>query len=243
VIEADTQSMGNSKSTSFMVLHNPIPKSTASVSNAYGIPRYRCLEATIDFINRTILAMSEHVEQSRFLSAEQAKNIQSQFGTPVYVYDEKTLVEQATKALQFPNLYGINVRYAMKASPNAAILQLFSRLGLKFDASSGFEVRRAVIAGIPAQDISLSSQELPQDFKELIDMGIEFNACSLKQLETFGKLFNGGSCGVRFNPGQGSGGTGKTVSIRVGILSTLNYFVFDYRMSAVRRRRSAFGMS
>lgn len=129
------------------------------------------------------------------------------------MYDERTLVEQATKALQFPHLYGINVRYAMKASPNAAILQLFSRLGLKFDASSGFEVRRAVIAGIPAQDISLSSQELPQDFKELIEMGIEFNACSLKQLETFGKLFNGGSCGVRFNPGQGSGGTGKTVSI------------------------------
>jgi diaminopimelate decarboxylase len=41
-------------------------------------------------------------------------------------------------------------------------------------------------------------------------MGIEFNACSLKQLETFGKLFPGGSCGVRFNPGKGSGGTGKT---------------------------------
>ena len=39
---------------------------------------------------------------------------------------------------------------------------------------------------------------------------MEFNACSLNQLETFGKLFPGGKCGVRFNPGKGSGGTGKT---------------------------------
>ena len=44
-------------------------------------------------------------------------------------------------------------------------------------------------------------------------MGIEFNACSLTQLETFGKLFPGGKCGVRFNPGKGSGGTGKTVRL------------------------------
>ena len=39
---------------------------------------------------------------------------------------------------------------------------------------------------------------------------MEFNACSLNQLETFGKLFPGGKCGVRFNPGTGSGGNGKT---------------------------------
>lgn len=157
--------------------------------------------------------MSQVLEESRFLSVEQAKQVRAEFGTPAYVYDQRTLVEQATKALQFPNLFGLTVRFAMKASPNAAILQLFNRLGLKFDASSGFEVKRAIMAGISPQDISLSSQELPSDFKELIESGIEFNACSLKQLETFGSLFPGGSCGVRFNPGKGSGGTGKTVRI------------------------------
>lgn len=158
-------------------------------------------------------SQSETLEVSRFLTPTLAENIRQQYGTPVYVYDEKTLTNQALTALQFPNLYGLKVRYAMKASPNAAILQLFHRLGLNFDASSGFEVRRAILAGVSPQDISLSSQELPQDFKELIELGIEFNACSLKQLDTFGRLFPGGSCGVRFNPGKGSGGTGKTVKI------------------------------
>ena len=36
------------------------------------------------------------------------------------------------------------------------------------------------------------------------------NACSLSQLEAFGEAFPGGEIGLRFNPGLGSGGTGKT---------------------------------
>merc|ERR1740127_321772 len=36
------------------------------------------------------------------------------------------------------------------------------------------------------------------------------NACSLSQLRAFGEAFPGGEVGVRFNPGLGSGGTGKT---------------------------------
>ena len=150
------------------------------------------------------------LEQSKFINHSIAEKIRQSVQTPTFVYDENTLMSQAKKALAFPNEYGLTVRYAMKASPNKAILQLFSSMGLHFDASSGFEVHRAVKAGIPAEHMSLSSQEFPLDFKELYDMGIKFNACSLAQLESFGKLFPGGTCGLRFNPGKGSGGTGKT---------------------------------
>lgn len=38
------------------------------------------------------------------------------------------------------------------------------------------QVRRAVSAGIPAENISLSTQELPADFAELADMGVAINA-------------------------------------------------------------------
>jgi diaminopimelate decarboxylase len=144
------------------------------------------------------------------LSYDLAQRIRQEHQTPVFVYDEKMLKTQAAATLAFPNPYGITVRFAMKACPNAAILQLFSGMGLHFDLSSGFEVHRAMIAGIAADKLSLSSQELPTDFKELFERGIKFNACSLHQLETFGKLFPGKACGVRFNPGTGSGGTGKT---------------------------------
>ena len=150
------------------------------------------------------------LETSRFLNLEKAKKIASIEQTPIYVYDENTLRNQASNTLNFPNEYGLTVRFAMKACPNAAIIQLFYSMGINFDTSSGYECERAMKAGIPANAMSLSSQELPLNFGELINKGIEFNACSLAQLETFGKLFPGGSCGIRFNPGTGSGGTGKT---------------------------------
>ena len=93
----------------------------------------------------------------------------------------------------------------MKAAPNAAILGLFDQQGLQIDASSGYEVRRALAAGIAVEKISLSTQELPHDFAELVQLGIEINACSLNQLQRFGQAFPGGRIGLRFNPGSGSG--------------------------------------
>jgi diaminopimelate decarboxylase len=157
------------------------------------------------------ISMSGAIEVAKFLDLKTATEIKSKYDTPIYVYDEKALISQANKALSFPNNYGLKVRYAMKACPNAAILNILASLGVNLDASSGYEVERAIKAGISPSSISLSSQELPHNFKDLIELGIDFNACSLNQLETFGKLFSGKSCGVRFNPGKGSGGTGKTV--------------------------------
>lgn len=150
--------------------------------------------------------MSEHP----FISSEKANELAEKFGTPIYVYDEKTLRGNAAACLAFPNAFGLTVRFAMKACPTAAVLRLFLSLGLHFDASSVHEVRRAMLAGVPAEKISLSTQELPEDFADVIRLGIKFNACSLNQLERYGNAFPGTKVGVRFNPGMGSGGTGKT---------------------------------
>ena len=158
-------------------------------------------------------AMMAAPESLRFMSQDQARSIAAEHGTPVFVYDEASLKRQANAALAFPNAYGLTVRFAMKALPNAAVLQTFDRLGLHVDASSGFEVRRAVAAGVSADRISLSSQETPEDLDELLALGIKFNACSLRQLRRYGELRKGDrsdQLGVRFNPGLGSGGTGKT---------------------------------
>jgi len=151
-------------------------------------------------------------EKLQFLTPVLAEELRQTFGTPAYIYDEHTLKAQATKALSFPNAFGLTVRYAMKASPNAAILRIFDACGLHFDASSGWECDRALNAGIRGEKISLSTQEMPSkaDFTRLREKGIHFNACSLSQLEMFGSLYPGGSLGIRFNPGLGSGGTSKT---------------------------------
>lgn len=153
--------------------------------------------------------MAELLEP-RFLNKTTAERVRQQFGTPAYVYDLKTLKANAAAALAFPNAFGLTVRYAMKASPNGALLRLFSDAGLHIDASSGHEVHRAMRVGIPAEKISLSSQELPEDFAELYQKGMRLNACSLRQLERFGERFPGSEVGLRFNPGAGSGGNNRT---------------------------------
>lgn len=151
-----------------------------------------------------------NIEKANFLTRQKAFEIAQKFSTPCYVYDEASLIAQAKKALAFPNAFGITVRYAMKAASNKNILKLFNTLGLKIDASSAYEVKRAILAGIKGEDISLSSQQLPDNLKEIIEAGVKYNACSLHQLESYGKLFPNSDVGVRINPGLGSGGTKRT---------------------------------
>lgn len=149
-------------------------------------------------------------DKLNFLTPEIIKDVMQKWGTPVFVYSEKILKEQASKALSFSAPYGLTVRYAMKANPNRAIVRVFKDMGIKIDASSGFEAERAIIAGIKPEDISITAQEIPKNLADLVNKGVWFNACSLHQLETFGKLLPGQEVGVRINPGLGSGHSNKT---------------------------------
>lgn len=149
-------------------------------------------------------------EKLRFLTPEKCFAVREQFGTPCYVYDEASLRSRAEKALSFPNAYGLHARFAMKAAPNAAILKIFHELGMWIDASSGFEVARALAAGFEPEKICISAQELPPNIGTYIDRGVQVNACSMTQLRTIGKVRPGVEVGLRFNPGLGSGGTSKT---------------------------------
>ena len=90
------------------------------------------------------------------------------------------------------------------------MLRVFDREGLHLDASSGHEVERAMRAGIGTEKVSLSTQELPEDFASLAREGVKINLCSLSQLERFAEQLPGAKVGLRFNPGLGSGGSAKT---------------------------------
>ena len=150
------------------------------------------------------------MEKLRFLTPDKAREARDAYGTPAYIYDEATLTAQAQAALNFPNAFGLTVRYAMKASPNAAILQLFQKLGLHIDASSLYEVERALRAGFSPGKIVLSTQELGKGFAEYLKKGVHINACSLDQLRRIGEALPGNEIGLRFNPGVGSGGNNRT---------------------------------
>ena len=144
------------------------------------------------------------------IAAKQFQNAASQFGTPLYLYDENALRSTATEALSAPHAFTFSVRYAMKACPNAAILRLFNSMGILFDASSGFEAERAMRAGIAPENIQITAQELPDNIGLLVSEGVKFNACSLHQLNIYGSLFSGSTVSIRVNPGLGSGHTNRT---------------------------------
>ena len=132
------------------------------------------------------------------------------FETPSFVYDEAPLRATARAVMEFPNAFGLFPRYAMKAAPTSAILRIFNEEGLGIDASSVFEVERAVRSGFGTESISLSTQELSEDFRYWIHDGVKTNLCSLHQIHKFGQWGKGDAIGLRFNPGVGSGGTNRT---------------------------------
>jgi len=146
----------------------------------------------------------------RFLNKTQIERIRERFGTPVFVYDQNELEAAAEQVRSFPAPCRLVGRFAMKALPNAAVLQVFDAMGLHIDASSGYEAERALRAGIAPDHIQLTAQELPQDLKGLVQRGILFNACSLHQLRHFGLLFPGHELSIRVNPGAGGGHNNRT---------------------------------
>jgi diaminopimelate decarboxylase len=145
-----------------------------------------------------------------FLTADQAAEVRERFGTPCYVYDQQALEAAAKATRDFPAPFGFTARYAMKANPSIGILKLFREIGLHVDASSDFEVERAIRAGFAPEQIQLTSQAPSRRLAEHVKRGVLYNACSLYQLEAYGKVAPGGTVCVRLNPGLGSGGTNRT---------------------------------
>ena len=144
------------------------------------------------------------------VSADTAAEVRRRFGTPCYVYDRAALEAAARVALAFPAPFGLTLRYAMKANPSRGVLTLFRDLGLHVDASSDYEVERALRAGFPPARIQLTSQMPSRTLREHVARGVLFNACSLHQLEEFGRVAPGGEVSVRVNPGLGTGSTKRT---------------------------------
>ena len=140
------------------------------------------------------------------------KKAAEQYGTPLYLYDEQTIIDRCRALAAAPNAYGLTVRYAMKANSTRALLRIISREGLLMDASSMNEVRRAMAAGISCGDVILTTQEAPigdemRELEDMISRGLKYNVCSLQQLHNIGDFAAEKKIGLsmRFHPGIGSG--------------------------------------
>jgi len=158
------------------------------------------IKKKVDFITKT-----DHLPQKMV----QATKI---YGSPLYVYDESTIIKNCQELLNMPSGYGLTVRYAMKANSNKSILKLVQKQGLLFDMSSINEVQRAKLAGIPYDHMLLTSQDIPDDtgiqkLKKMIQSGLKYTVCSINQMKTISPIITqiNKKVSIRIHPGKGSG--------------------------------------
>lgn len=99
-----------------------------------------------------------------FVTAEQLEEICLKYPTPFYLYDEKGIRENARRLHKaFSWNKGFKEYFAVKATPNPAILSILKQEGCGADCSSLTELMLAERVGITGEEIMFSSNMTPAE--------------------------------------------------------------------------------
>jgi diaminopimelate decarboxylase len=82
-----------------------------------------------------------------FCEGVSVESLARKFGTPLYVYSQRTLTEHFRKLDQSLAPLDHLVCFAMKANSNLSVLRVLANLGSGFDIVSGGELQRVIAAG------------------------------------------------------------------------------------------------
>jgi len=142
------------------------------------------------------------------------ENVAEKFGTPVWVTDEKTIIDRCQKMLDAFSGINLKIFYAMKANYNPHYIKIVKDSGIYgIDAVSPNEVRLAFSLGYkPGQIIFTPSNPTDEEIKFVGDLGVLQNLGSLSELDRFGKMFPGQEVSVRLSPNIGVGEFDKTTT-------------------------------
>jgi len=131
-----------------------------------------------------------------------------EFGTPIYIYDERTIQEAHQRlrgSISANGPYGI--LYAMKANSNPEILRILLRDQIQgIDAVSQGEIERALKIGFSPEQILFTGNNLTDaevDFAMLNKVCL--NVDSLSRLKKIGKKYPGSQVWIRINSSIGAG--------------------------------------
>jgi diaminopimelate decarboxylase len=137
--------------------------------------------------------------------------IAKEFGTPVFVYDGKKIIDQLQNLKNAFSDNPLKVKFALKALSNISILKLLHNHGAGMDAVSISEAKLALGVGVSKDDINFTPSCV--DFNEIVEgveLGLSINLDNLTMLEKFGKKYgNSYPCGLRLNPHIMAGGNYK----------------------------------
>lgn len=139
-----------------------------------------------------------------FVDAQTLHKIAAQYGTPFHLYDEKGIRANARRLHQaFAWNPGFKEYFAVKATPNPAILQILREEGCGVDCATYTELLLAEKLGYQGREIMFSSNMTPlQDFEQAHRMRAIINLDDLTDVEYIEKLPSIPEivC-LRYNPG------------------------------------------
>ncbi len=139
-----------------------------------------------------------------FATAEQFAAIAEEYGTPVHIYDEKGIRENARKLYKaFSWNKGFKEYFAVKATPTPKIVNILKEEGCGVDCSSLTELMLSERCGLSGSDIMFSSNDTPpEDMIKARELGAYINLDDYTHVEFLNNL-----CGIpetvccRYNPG------------------------------------------
>ena len=132
------------------------------------------------------------------------EEIVKDFPTPFHIYDEKGIRENARKLKQaFAWNPGYKEYFAVKATPNPAILRILKEEGCGLDCSSYTELLMSEKVGVVGSNIMFSSNDTPEEeFKLAAKLGATINLDDFTHIDFLNDI-----CGIpetiscRYNPG------------------------------------------
>jgi len=152
-------------------------------------------------------------DESNFFEGSDPFALVKEYGSPLYVYNERILRERCRDLRGLVSYPYFRVNYSMKANSNLAFLQVVRDEGLDIDVMSPGEIHTALAAGFrPEQIFYIANNVSREEMQFAIDRNIKTSVDSLTQLERFGALNPGGRVAIRFNPGVGAGHHAKVVT-------------------------------
>lgn len=144
-------------------------------------------------------------EKKPFVTKEQAEQIVKEFPTPIHLYDEKGIRENARRLYKaFSWNKGFKEYFAVKATPTPRILQILKEEGCGTDCSSYTELLMSEACGFSGEEIMFSSNDTPaEDFVLADKLGATINLDDITHIpfleNAIGHIPERICC--RFNPG------------------------------------------
>ncbi len=142
------------------------------------------------------------------MNDQELLSVVQEYGSPLYVYDTAVMQSQY-KRLQkaFTGVNKLRVHYAVKALSNISVLKYLHSLGAGMDTVSIQEVRLALEAGVPAEEIIYTPNGVSmEEIEKAASIGVQINIDNLSVLEQFGTKHPKTPVCIRINPHVMAGG-------------------------------------